>query len=128
MLESSSLVGDIKQIIDSLFTNKTLEKLLLHNVTGITDEDMILLSNMLSSNMTLKELWLNSCGITDNCVRYIFEGITKNEMLSTLHIGRNHQITSVSTSTIADLIQTTSSLTRLHLYDTSLNNDDIITY
>ena len=82
---------------------------------------------MLSSNMTLEELWLSSCGITDNCVRYIFEGITKNETLITLHIGRNHQITSVSTSTTADLIQTTTSLTRLHVYDTSLNNDDIKT-
>ena len=60
MLESSLLAGGIKQIIDSLFTNKTLEKLLLHNVTGITDKDMIHMSNMLSSNMTLKELWLNS--------------------------------------------------------------------
>ena len=44
-----------------------------------------------------------------------------------LNIRGNHQITSVSTSTIADLIQTSTSLSDLRLYDTSLNNDDIKT-
>ena len=86
------------------------------------------LSTMLSSNTTLKELHLYSCNITDNGVRYICEGLTKNhETLTVLNIGYNRQITSVSTSTIADLIQTTISLTRLYLYNTSLNNDDIKT-
>ena len=58
--------------------------------------------------------------------------ISVKDLLKTKHwlqlnIGYNHQITSVSTSTIADLIQTTTSLTRLDLYNTSLNNDDIKT-
>ena len=126
VLESSSITSGIKEVSHSLFNNKTLEKLLLHNVTGITDEDMAHFSSMLSSN-TLKELWLNNCSITDNGVQSIFEGIAKNQTLTTLHIGRNHQITSFSTSTLADLIQTTKSLTRLYFYDTSLNDDDIKT-
>ena len=126
-LYSSLLTGGIKQVSDSLFNNKTLEQLVLSNVTGITDEDITHLSTMLSSNTTLKELHLYNCNITDNGVRYICEGLTKNQTLTTLHIGRNPQITSVSTSTIADLIQTTTSLTRLSLYYTSLNNDDIKT-
>ena len=37
-LESSSLTGAIKQVSDSLFKSKTLEQLLLHNVTVITDK------------------------------------------------------------------------------------------
>ena len=126
-LLSSSLTGVIKQVSDSLFNNKTLEQLVLSNVTDITDEDITHLSTMLSSNTTLKELHLYNCNITDNGVRYICEGLTKNQTLTVLNIGRNHQITSVSTSTIADLIQTTTSLTRLYLYNTSLNNDDIKT-
>ena len=126
-LSSSSLTGGIKQVSDSLFNNKTLEKLWLSDVTGITDEDITHLSTMLSSNTTLKELYLSNCNITDNGVRYICEGLTKNQTLTSLNIGRNHQITSVSTSTIADLIQTTKSLTELYLYNTSLNNDDIKT-
>ena len=85
------------------------------------------LSTMLAINRTLEELDLSNCNITDNGVRYICEGLTKNQTLTTLNIGRNRQITSVSTSTIADLIQTTTSLTRLYLYNTSLNNDDIKT-
>ena len=127
MLFSSSLTGGIKQVSDSLFNNKTLEQLELSYVTGITDEDMPHLSTMLSSNTTLKVLHLYNCNITDNGVRYICEGLTKNQTLTTLDIGSNRQITSVSTSTIADLIQTTTSLTILYLYNTSLNNDDIKT-
>ena len=123
----SSLTGGIKQVSDSLFNNETLEQLVLYDVTGITDEDMTHLSTILATNTTLKVLYLSNCNITDNGVRYICEGLTKNQTLTTLNIGGNHQITSVSTSTIADLIQTTTSLTRLDLDYTSLNNDDIKT-
>ena len=126
-LLSSSLTGGIKQVSNSLFNNRTLEQLLLSVVTGITDEDMTHLSTILATNTTLKGLYLFNCNITDNGVRYICEGLTKNQTLTTLDISRNLQITSVSTSTITDLIQTTTSLTRLHLYNTSLNNDDIKT-
>ena len=127
VFESSSLTGGIKQVSDSLFNNKTLEELVLSNVTGITDEDMTHLSTMLSSNTTLIELSFPYSNITDNGVRYICEGLAKNQTLTMLNICYNHQITSVSTSTIADLIQTTKSLTRLDLDNTSLNNDDIKT-
>ena len=126
-LFSSSLTGGIKQVSDSLCNNETLEQLVLSDVTGITDEDMTHLSTILATNTTLKGLRLTKCNITDNGVRYICEGLTKNQTLTLLNIGGNHQITSVSTSTIADLIQTTTSLTTLYLYDTSLNNDDIKT-
>ena len=124
-LFSSSITGGIEQVIDSLFTNTKLEKLVLSNVTGITDKDMPHLSIMLLSNTTLKELELPYCHITDNGVQSICEGLTKNQTLIKLNIGRNYQITSVSTSTIADLIETTTSLTRLYLYNTSMNNKDI---
>ena len=127
VLWSSSLTGGIKQVSDSLFSNKTLEQLWLSDVTDITDEDITHLSTMLSSNTTLKVLRLYNCNITDNGVRYICEGLTKNQTLTKLNIGGNHQITSVSISTIADLIQRTISLTRLDLYNTSMNNDDIKT-
>ena len=85
------------------------------------------LFTMLATNTTLKELHLINCNITDNGVRYICEGLAKNQTLTKLNIGHNRQITSVSTSTIADLIQTTTSLTTLYLDKTSLNNDDIKT-
>ena len=126
-LEYSSLTGGIKQLSDSLFNNNTLKVLVFSDVTGITDEDTTHLSTMLASNTTLKEVHLINCNITDNGVRYICKGLTENHTLTTLNIGRNHQITSVSTSTIADLIQTTTSLKRLDLHNTSLNRDDIKT-
>ena len=70
VLWSSSLTGGIKQVSDSLFNNKTLKQLVLSDVTGITDEDITHLSTMLSSNTTLKGLYLIKCNITDNGVRY----------------------------------------------------------
>ena len=126
-LSSSSLTGGIKQVSDSLCNNETLEELLLSDVTGITDEDMTHLSTILATNTTLKELCLSNCNITDNGVRYICEGLTKNQTLTALNISHNYHITSVSTSTIADLTQSTTSLTTLDLDYTSLNNDDIKT-
>ena len=82
---------------------------------------------MLSINKTLDRLHLSNCNITDNGVRYICECLTKNQTLTELDISYNPQITSASTSTIAELINTTKSLTELRLHDTSVNNDDIKT-
>ena len=126
VLRYCSLTGGIKQISDALFTNTTLELLSLINVT-ITDDDTSNLSNMLSINKTLEVLELSNCNITDDGVRYICEDLAKNQTLATLNIRYNPQITSASTSTIAELINTTKSLTELRLYGTSLNNDDIKT-
>ena len=125
-LRYSSLTGGVKQISDALFTNTTLKTLLLLNVT-ITDEDTSSLSTMLSINKTLDKLSLTNCNITDNGVRYICEGLTKNQTLTGLNISYNPQITSASISTIAELINTTKSLTVLLLHGTSLNDDDIKT-
>ena len=125
-LSYCSLTGGIKQISDALFTNTTLKVLVFINVT-ITDEDISHLSNMLSINKTLDKLQLSNCNITDNGVQHICEGLTKNQTLTLLNISYNPQITSVSTSTIAELINTTKSLTVLSLHGTSLNSDDIKT-
>ena len=121
-----SLTGGIKEISDPLFTNTALKVLVLINVT-ITDEDTRDLSKMLSINKTLKTLELINCHITDNGVRYICERLVKNQTLTELNIRHNPQITSASTSTIAELINTNKSLTELRLHGTLLNNDDIKT-
>ena len=126
ILRYSSLTGGIKQISDALFTNTTLKSLAFINVT-ITDEDTSNLSTMLGINKTLDRLNLSNCNITDNGVRYICEGLNKNQTLTELSISYNPQITSASTSTIAELINTTKSLTEIDLNGTSLNNDDIKT-
>ena len=88
---SSTIAGDIKQVSGGLFNSESLEKLVLWNVTGITDEDMTHLSNVLVSNTTLKELHLFICNITVNGVQYICEGLNKNLSLAKLDIGHNHR-------------------------------------
>ena len=56
-----------------------------------------------------------------------YERLIKNQTLTNLNIGGNYQIISVSTITIAELIETTTSMIELHLYHTSLNDEDIKT-
>ena len=122
LLRSSPFNDGIKPVSDAFYINATIEVLEVYNIT-LTDEDTLHLSNMLTVNKTLKVLRLSN--ITDNGVRHICEGLAQNHSLITLNIGDNHQINSVSTSTIAELIHTTTSLTELYLDNTSLNNDDI---
>ena len=126
-LRSSSLTGGIKQVSDALIINAILEKLVLYDVTGITDEDMTHLSNMLAVNESLKKLRLLYCNITDIGVQYICQGLFINQTLTTLDIGGNPQITSVSMKAIVGLLRTTTSLRRLDLDGNSLNDDDIKT-
>ena len=123
---SSLFTGGIKQISDPLVNNITLKELSLMDIP-LTDVDITHLSDMISVNITLEELHLMNCNITDIGVRYICEGLTKNQTLTSLNIRSNRQVTSASTSTIAELINTTKSLTVLRLQGTSLNNDDIKT-
>ena len=128
LLNSSSLpIGSIKHIIDALaHINTSLEGLFLWNVP-ITDDDVNLLSNVISNNKTLKTLDLFNCDITDKGVQSICEGVAKNQTLTILAVSNNLQITSASTSAIVELIKETKSLEILYLRNTSLNDDDIKT-
>ena len=130
-LHSTPLTDDsnINQVIDVLSNkNTTLEALRLCTVTGITYEDIVHLSDMISNNSTLTTLQISDCNITDKYVQYISDGLAKNQTLTTLSISANPQITSASTDTIVELIKTTRSLTVLYLHDhTSFKDDDIET-
>ena len=122
---SSFPTGSIKYVIDALaHINTSLEGLFLWNVP-ITIDDVISLSNMISNNKTLKILDLSNCDITDKGVQSICEGIGKNETLTMLAVSNNLQISSASTSAIVKLIKETTSLERLYLRNTLLNDDDI---
>ena len=123
---SSPLTGGIKPLTDALCVNRSIDRLeILHN--AITDEDMTHVAEMFCSNKTLKEVVLSDCDITDNGFGHICEGLTKNQTLIKLNVGNNTQITTISTSTIVKLMNTTTSLIELYLQNTSLEDDDIMT-
>ena len=126
LLNSSSLpTGSIKYIIDALaHTNTSLEALFLWNVP-ITIDDIVLLSYVITNNKSLKILDLSNCDITNEGVQSICEGVATNQTLTMLALSNNLQITSASTSAIVELIKTTTSLERLYLRNTSLNDNDI---
>ena len=116
--------GGIKQLSDALITNTSLEALLMWYVP-ITYEDTTHLSNMLSYNTTLQTLDLSNCDITDNGVKNICKGLTKNQTVTLLAFTSNLHITSDSTSSIVDLIKATKSLETLYLRNTLLNGYNI---
>ena len=122
--DSCPFSGGIKQVSDALSHNPSLIELWL-SIATITDEDITHLSEMLSVNKILKELILSYCDITDNGVQYLCNGLAKNQTLNKFDVSYNPQITSKSSSAIAELIMTTRSLGELHLDYTSLNDDDI---
>lgn len=123
-LSSSQLAGNMKLFCEALSVNVSLEIFELYDIS-ITDEDLAYFPDMLNTNKTLKELHLISCDITDDGIRYVVEGLAKNQTLTVLDISRNSQITSVSTSTLVELIKTNESLTELRLRNKSLKDDDI---
>ena len=120
-------IGSIKEVIFGLAPiNTSLEGLFLWNVP-ITEDDVICLSQVISNNMTLKILDLSNCDISDKGVQSICVGVAKNQTLTMLALSNNLGITSASTSSIVELIETTTSLKKLYLRNTSLNDDDIMT-
>lgn len=121
---SSQLDGSIKQFYNALLTNTTLERLVMWSVT-LTDEDITHLSDVLASNKTLTGLTLSNCNITDNGIESVIKGLSQNQTLTFLNIGGNRLITSISASRIAELLNTTTSLKQLRIFNTSLKDDDI---
>lgn len=121
---TSSLSGGIKQVVDALFTNTSLETLWLHDAT-ITHEDVNHLSAMLGINTTLKALELSNCNVTDDHVRNFYRALLRNQSLTKLNLSDNPQITSVSAEYMIELINATTSLQELLLHNTSLNPDGI---
>ena len=121
---SSQLDGGIKQFCNALLTNTSLERLVMWSVT-LTDEDITDLSDVLASNKTLTGLTLSNCNITDNGIEFLIKGISQNQTLTFLNIGGNHQITSISASRIVELLNTTTSLKQLCIFNTSLKDNDI---
>ena len=91
----------------------------------ITDGDSTHLFYMLSINKTLEELHLRSCHITDTTMPYICKAVARNGTLKRFHISDNPNITSVSTTAIVELINTTVSLEELNLTNASLKDNDI---
>ena len=89
-IESSSLIGGIKQVSDALVNNVILQELWLNNIL-LTDEDITHLSDMISANVRLKSLYLKNCNVTDNGVRYICEGLTKNTTIQELCLSEQHK-------------------------------------
>lgn len=123
-LYSSPLICSIRLITDALAINCSLEMLQFSDA-AITDEDSTHLFYMLSFNKTLEELHLRSCHINDTSMKYICKAVAKSGTLKRFDISDNPNITSVSTTLIVELINTTESLNLLNLTNASLKDNDV---
>ena len=122
----NSLSSESTGVIFKNLNMSAVRKLNISN-TPLDSKHVSTLSEILPDNKTMTNLQLSNCNITDNSVRYIYEGLTKNQTLTLLDISDNPQITSASTSTIAELINTTKSLRYLHVDNISFIDDDLKT-
>ena len=121
-----SLSSESTGVIFKSLNMSAVRKLNISN-TPLDSKHVSTLSEILSDNKTMIDLQLTNCNITDNGVRYICEGLTKNQTLTELDISDNPQVTSASTSTIAELINTTKSLRYLRVKNISFTDDDLKT-
>jgi Ran GTPase-activating protein (RanGAP) involved in mRNA processing and transport len=118
---SLSTNGGLHLLTDAISTNTSLGELWLWN-DRLTEDDMVNISQALTTNTTLRRLDLVNCNITDDGLVQLSNGLTHNRTLKELDISDNNLIT--STTAVCDIIHN-SSLTHLHLYNTSLPSDSI---
>ena len=121
-----SLSSESIGVIFKNLNMSAVRKLNISN-TPLDSKHVSTLSEILRDNKTMIELQLANCNITDNGVQYLCKVLTKNQTLTLLDISNNPQITSASTSTIAELINTTKSLRYLHVNNISFIDDDLKT-
>lgn len=114
--------GTIKPIIDLLESFKYLKKLTLDNC-DIIDQDIVVISKMLSCDSNMKHLNLNSNLITGEGIKPLFEAIEFNLRLEKLEL-ENNDLSKIEG--INKMLKTNKTLKYLSLKDTSLSNKDLL--
>ena len=118
---SLSTSGGVYLLTDAISTNTSLRELWLYG-DRLTEDDMRNISQILTNNTTLQGLDLRYCNITDDGLIQLSNGLTHNNTLKELNINGNKLIT--STTAVCNIINN-SSLTHVDLWNTSLPSDSI---
>ena len=108
--------GGLNSLTNALSTNTSLRHLWLWRVR-LTEDDMVNISQAITINTTLYGLSLINCSITNDGLVQLSNGLTHNKTMNYLVICSNRLIT--STTTVCDIIHN-SPLTSLNLSGTSL--------
>ena len=80
-------------LVESLKPNDTLIGLYLENNSGITSASAQSLAELLLTNHTLTDIWLDNTNIDTNGVLVLMESLKTNKTLRTLQLERKHELT-----------------------------------
>ena len=113
--------GGAVPLITSLIDHNSLKFLNLHK-TGIGVEDCQVLSKLISSSPSLKELDISVNNLSPNAVELIFSGFNHNTMLMKLKINNSH-FSLQNTILLASVLRTNHTLVYLDLYHCNIESD-----
>ena len=112
---------DIQYLVEKGIREKNCTELWMNNVK-LNSASVLVLSQVLFDNRTLKKLYLNDNFIHDRGVYYLARALTTNHChLKELYLARNG-ITSIGSEYLATMLLTNQSLTHLSLYGNEIDD------
>ena len=120
---SDSSSESIQFLIPTLLERNTIKRLQL---SFLTRDDVLSFSLQLSTNKSLTILDLSNGSISDDGVIALAQSLQCNKTLQYLHLNDNLGITSASAQSLAELLVTNNTLSRLYLDDTSIDTDGVM--
>ncbi|CAM4819388.1 unnamed protein product [Rotaria magnacalcarata] len=112
----------VKYLVKTLSSNNHTLKELSLSQNGITDTGVEYIVNMLKTNRTLIQLWLNGNDISDRGVRLLAKVLgNENSTLKELYLSSNKSITDSSIDPLWDMIKRHQPLKKLYICDCNLS-------
>ena len=119
--DSSSYVAQF--LLPQLLKIRTITEIRIFS-TKVTKDNII--SLQLSNNTTLKNLWIAFGSINDNGVITLVQSLKDNKSITNLSLCRNHDITSASAQSLAELLLHNNTLGILDLTSTKIDTNGVL--
>uniref|UniRef100_A0A1X7TCJ7 Uncharacterized protein n=1 Tax=Amphimedon queenslandica TaxID=400682 RepID=A0A1X7TCJ7_AMPQE len=92
----------------------------------LSRDDILSFSSQLSTNKSLKILLLTNGSMSDDGVIALAQSLQYNKTLKSLYLGYNPGITSACAQSLAELLLTNNTLTRLSVHNTNIDTDGVM--
>ena len=109
---TSEVVETLSEVLNK---NKTLQRLMLHFNTMISDDGAKFIANGLRNSTTLRELDLRGCGITSKGAKALSDALLVNKTLNVLVLSFN-KLSDDGASYLLNALKTNYTLEKLHMH------------
>ena len=124
---SSSSPDIVQLLVPPLLKIGTITFLDIHNLhTPLTHDAILSFSSSLSTNKSLRTLFITFDSINDDGVITLVESLKPNDTLKYLYLYYNSGITSASAQSLAELLLTNHTLSNLRLYHTNIDTNGVL--